>query len=70
MLQAMLKHAVELPPVWVVRTTYGEHEQIMRGPVAEVGAVTGLILDGKICRWPKLSGSGGLPIAVASDETT
>jgi hypothetical protein len=31
MLQAMLKHAEELPPVRVVRTTYGEHEHIMRG---------------------------------------
>ena len=28
---AMLKHAEELPPVRVVRTTYGEPEQIMRG---------------------------------------
>ena len=51
----------------VVRTTYGEHEQIMRG---RRGPVSGPILDGKIGRWPWLSGSRGLPIAVASDETT
>ena len=44
--------------VRVVRRTYGEHEQIMRGRRRRsLGAVTGLILDGKICRWPGLSGS-------------
>jgi hypothetical protein len=49
----MLKHADELPPVRVVRT------QIMRGRRRRsLGAVTGPI---KICRWPRLSGSAGLP---------
>jgi hypothetical protein len=77
LLQAMLKHCLKQCSsmqkayrVRVVRRTYGKHEQIMRGPSPKLGAVTGLILDGKICRWPGISGSGGLPIALASDETT
>ena len=57
--------------VRVVRTTYGEHEQVMRGRRRRSwGAVNRPILDSKICRWPRLGGSGGLPIGMASDETT
>jgi hypothetical protein len=54
--------------VRVVRRTYGEHEQIMRGRRRRGRSASNL--DGKIGRWPWLSGSRGLPIAVASDETT
>jgi hypothetical protein len=62
MLQAMLKHAEELPPVRVVRT------QIMRGRRRRsLGAVTGPI---KICRWPGLSGSAGLPWRQQNDLET
>jgi hypothetical protein len=53
-------------PMRVVRATYGEHEQIMRrgrqiGGSSKVADVTGPVLDSKICRWPGLSGSAGLP---------
>jgi hypothetical protein len=65
--QAMLKHARGYP-VRVVRTTYGEHEQIMRGRRRRsLGAVTGPI---KICRWPGLSGSAGLPWRQQNDLET
>jgi hypothetical protein len=43
----MLTHA-EGYRVRVLRRIYGEHEQIMRGPPSpKLGAVTGLIVDGK-----------------------
>jgi hypothetical protein len=48
-------------PVRLVRRTYGEHEQIMRARRRRSWAVTGPILDSKICRWPGLSVSAGLP---------
>ena len=63
MLQAMLKHCLKQCSsmqkayrVRVVRTTYGEHEQIMRGRGRSCGT-TGPILDSKVCRWSGLSGS-------------
>ena len=54
MLQAMLKRA-EGYPVRVVRTTYGEREQIMCGRGQSCGS-TGLIFESKVCRWSGLSG--------------
>jgi hypothetical protein len=61
--QAMLKHAEELPSVRVVRTTYGEHEQIMRDHrCRRWGLVTDRILDSKICRWPGLVGREDCPL--------
>jgi hypothetical protein len=59
LLQAMLKHCFKQCSsmrtacrVRVVRTTYGEHEQIMRDHRCRLlGLVTGRILDSKICRW-------------------
>jgi hypothetical protein len=43
--------------VRVVRTTYGEHEQIMRDHrCRRWGLVTDRILDSKICRWPGPAG--------------
>jgi hypothetical protein len=62
----MLKHA-EGYRVRVLRRIYGEHEQITARPPSP-GAVSGPILDRKIGRWPWLSGSRRLPIAVASDD--
>src|SRR3981081_3700168 len=53
--QAMLKHA-EGYPVRVVRTTYGEREQIMCGCGQSCGS-TGLIFESKVCRWSGLSRS-------------
>ena len=69
MLQAMLKHCFrqcssmqKAYRVRVVRTTYGEHEQIMRDHrCRRWGLVTDRILDSKIYRWPGPAGSGGLP---------
>jgi hypothetical protein len=49
----MTNHA-EGFPVRVVRTTYGEHKPSARPPPPKLGAVTGPILDSKICRWPGL----------------
>jgi hypothetical protein len=42
--------------VRVVRTTYGEREQIMCGRGQSCGS-TGLIFETKVCRWSGLSGS-------------
>ena len=53
--QAMLKHA-EGYPMRVVRTTYGDREQIMRGRGRSCGS-TGLIFESKVCRCSGLSGS-------------
>jgi hypothetical protein len=62
MLQHRFKHAQACSKVTpgadgahdlrMVRTTYGEHEQIMRDHRCRCwGLVTGRILNSKICRW-------------------
>jgi hypothetical protein len=67
MLQAMLKHCLEHASGNALacrrvgrRTSYGEHEQIMRGRGQSCGS-TGLIFERRVCRWSGLSGSAGLP---------
>jgi hypothetical protein len=51
--------------VRVVRRTYGNQEQIRS---REIRAVTGPILDSKICRWPRLGWVGR--IALTANKTT
>jgi hypothetical protein len=62
--QAIPKHA-ESHPVRVVRMTYGDREQIMRGRGRSWGS-TGLIFESMSLVWAKRAGM----IAVTANKTT